>query len=133
MFAHRYDLNDRMSENTLNNALHRMGYFGLLTGHGVRGTLSTALHEIGYPKVWIDAQLSHADPDKVSSAYNHAEYVEQRRRMMQDWADRLDLCGQGEVEAAIRQLTIYLDGVAMESEFRPGTYVAMSSPMASVF
>jgi integrase len=133
LFAHRYDLNDRMSENTLNNALHRMGYFGLLTGHGMRGTLSTALHEIGYPKAWIDAQLSHADPDKVSSAYNHAEYVEQRRRMMQDWADRLDLCGQGEVEAATRQLTIYLDGVVMESEFRPGTYVAMSSPMASAF
>jgi len=47
------------------------------------------------------------------SAYNHAEYVEQRRRMMQDWADRLDLCGQGAVEAAMRQLTIYLDDVAV--------------------
>lgn len=94
LFVHRYDLNDRMSENTLNNALHRLGYFGLLTGHGMRGTLSTALHEIGYPKAWIDAQLSHADPDKVSSAYNHAEYVEQRRRMMQDWAAVLLVCQQ---------------------------------------
>ncbi|MNE73181.1 Prophage CP4-57 integrase [compost metagenome] len=105
-----------MNENTLNNALHRMAYFGLLTGHGMRGTLSTALHEIGYAKAWINALLSHADRDKVSSAYNHAEYVEQRRRMMQDWADRLDLCAQGEVVAAIRQLTIYLDGLAVESE-----------------
>lgn len=94
VFAHRYDLNDRMSENTLNTALHRIGYAGLLTGHGMRGALSTALHEIGYPKAWIDARFSHADPDKVSAAYNHAEYVEQCLRMMQDWADRLDLCLQ---------------------------------------
>jgi hypothetical protein len=38
----------------------------------------------------VDAQLSHTDPNQISSAYNHAEYVEQRRAMMQDWADRLD-------------------------------------------
>lgn len=133
VFAHRYDLNDRMSENTLNNALHRMGYFGLLTGHGMRGTLSTALHEIGYPKAWIDAQLSHADPDKVSSAYNHAEYVSQRRRMMQDWADRLDLCAQGEVEAAMRQLTLYLDGVVVESECRLGRYMARPTSRESAY
>ena len=71
-----------------------MGYADQLTGHGMRATISTALNEIGYPKVWVDAQLSHADPDKVSAAYNHAEYVEQRRTMMQDWANRLDLWGQ---------------------------------------
>ena len=51
----------------LNNALHRMGYADLLTEHGMRATISTALHEIGYPKNWIDAQLSHADPDPVSA------------------------------------------------------------------
>ena len=41
-------------------------------------------------------QLSHADPDKIRAAYNHADYVEQRRGMMQDWADRLDSCERGE-------------------------------------
>lgn len=112
LFAHRSHLDQRMSENTLNNALRRMGYAGLLTGHGMRATLSTALNEIGYPKIWVDAQLSHADPDKVSSAYNHAEYVEQRRRMMQDWADRLDLWEQGLLEAASTHLTIRLEGMA---------------------
>lgn len=122
-----------MSENTLNNALHRLGYTGLLTGHGMRGTLSTALHEIGYPKAWIDAQLSHADPDKVSAAYNHAEYVKQRRRMMQDWADRLDLCVEGNIEAATRQLTVYLDGLAVESGFRAARHVAMPEPRAVAF
>ena len=61
-----------MSENTLNGALKRMGYRDLLTGHGIRGTMSTALNEIVYPKVWVDAQLSHVDPNKVSATYNHA-------------------------------------------------------------
>ncbi len=89
-----------------------MGYADLLTGHGMRATISTALNEIGYPKVWVDAQLSHADPDKVSAAYNHAEYVEQRRTMMQDWANRLDLWGQGKPKAASSPLTIRLEGAA---------------------
>jgi len=54
-------LTDRMSENTVNFALKRMGFDGRLTGHGLRATMSTALNEIGYPKAWVDAQLSHAD------------------------------------------------------------------------
>ncbi|QTF06946.1 tyrosine-type recombinase/integrase [Brenneria izadpanahii] len=90
LLTHRSDLKKRISENTLNGALRRMGYAEQLTGHGIRATISTALNEIGYPKIWIEAQLSHADPNKVSAAYNHAQYVEQRRRMMQEWADRLD-------------------------------------------
>ena len=61
----------------------------LLTGHGIRATISTALNELGYPKEWIEVQLSHADPNKIRAAYNHADYVEQRRMMMQDWADHL--------------------------------------------
>lgn len=81
LFRHDSDLKKRISENTLNGALKRMGYQECLTGHGIRGTMSTALNEIGYPKVWVDAQLSHVDPNKVSATYHHAEYVEQRRRM----------------------------------------------------
>jgi integrase len=112
LLTHRSDLSKRISENTLNSALRRMGFADRLTGHGVRATISTALNEIGYPKVWIDAQLSHADPDKVSSAYNHAEYVEQRRTMMQDWANRLDLWVQGHAKAASSPLTIQLEGAS---------------------
>jgi integrase len=112
LFRHDSDLKKPMSENTLNTALKRMGYRDLLTGHGIRATISTALNEIGYPKVWVDAQLSHVDPNKVSATYNHAEYVEQRRRMMQDWADRLDHFEQNQVEAASLLLTVHLEGVA---------------------
>jgi len=100
LLAHRSDLSKRISENTLNSALRRMRFADRLTGHGMRATISTALNEIGYPKVWIDAQLSHADPDKVSASYYHPEYVEQRRAMMQDWANRLDLWALGHAPAA---------------------------------
>ena len=119
LITHRSELKKRVSENTLNAALKRMGYEDQLTGHGIRGTISTALNEIGYPKIWVDAQLSHSDPNKVSSAYNHAKYVEPRRRMMQDWADRLDLLEQGQVEAASAHLTIRIEGVPAMAEDEP--------------
>ena len=106
LVAHRSDLRKRVSENTFNAALVRIGYKDQLTGHGIRGTISTALNELGYAGEWIEAQLSHCDPNKIRAAYNHAEYVEQRRRMMQNWADRLDqweLDGQqGEVRGPDR-------------------------------
>ena len=101
-----------ISPSTLNQALSRMGFDTRLTAHGLRGTLSTALNEIGYPDAWIEAQLSHADPNQVRGAYNHAEYVEQRRRMMQDWADRLDLLEQGRIEEAGRHLIVHLESVS---------------------
>lgn len=128
LLSHRSELKKRISENTLNKAVQLMGYEGRLTGHGIRGTISTALNEIGYPKIWVDAQLSHSDPNKVSSAYNHAKYVEPRRRMMQDWADRLDLLEQGEVEAASAHLTIRIDGVPAMAEVGAAATVAELTP-----
>lgn len=76
LLSHRSSLKERISENMLNGALHRMGYADRLTGHGIRATISTALNELGYPKEWIEVQLSHADPNKIRAAYNHADYVE---------------------------------------------------------
>src|SRR5690606_1915781 len=120
----------RISENTLNGALKRMGYQERLTGHGIRGTMSTALNEIGYPKVWVDAQLSHVDPNKVSATYNHAEYVEQRRRRMQDRHDQLDLFDQSLVEAASMPRTVHQEGVPAfpceQTASAPSTPVAAS-------
>lgn len=82
--------NKPVCENTLNLGFRRLGYEGRLTSHGVRGTLSTALNELDYDEKWIESQLSHQDPNKSRRAYNHAKYIRQRRKMMQDWADRLD-------------------------------------------
>jgi integrase len=116
LFAGQRSIKRPISENTTNTALKRMGYEGRLTGHGIRATISTALNELGYLSKWVDAQLSHADPNQVSAIYNHAEYVEQRRVMMQDWADRLDLLEQNHVELAGKHLTVTLQGLPMSSD-----------------
>ncbi|WKW34346.1 site-specific integrase [Pseudomonas viridiflava] len=86
----RNNPNRPMSENTVNDAISGMGYRGRLTGHGLRATLSTALNEMGYNHDWIEAQLSHAGENKIRRTYNHAAYLDQRRTMMQEWADYLD-------------------------------------------
>ena len=73
------------------NALRSMGYDGeTMSAHGFRALASTNLNELGYPKDFIEKQLAHKDGDSIRAAYNHAEYLEQRRAMMQDWADWLD-------------------------------------------
>jgi hypothetical protein len=79
-----------MSDGTLNKALHLMGYKGRHTVHGFRGLASTALHELGYKEAHIELQLAHQARNKVSSAYNHAKYIPERTKMMQNWADYLD-------------------------------------------
>jgi integrase len=80
-----------MSENTVNGALRRLGYTKEeMTGHGFRGMASTSLHEQGWPSDIIERQLSHGETNPVKAAYNHAEHLPERRRMMQAWADYLD-------------------------------------------
>lgn len=79
-----------MSENTVLAALRRMGYTGEeMTGHGFRSMASTRLHEMGWPHDAIERQLAHAERNKVSAAYNYAEHLPERRKMMQAWADYL--------------------------------------------
>jgi integrase len=81
-----------MSENTVLAGLRRMGYTGdQMTGHGFRSTASTMLHEMGWNTDVIERQLAHAERNKVKAAYNHAEYLPERRKMMQAWADHLDV------------------------------------------
>jgi len=80
-----------MSENTVNAALRRLGYANNeMTGHGFRSTASTLLHELGLPHAVIERQLAHGERNKVSAAYNFAEHLPERRKMMQQWADYLD-------------------------------------------
>ena len=85
-----------MSENTINAALRRLGYTGdEMTGHGFRSMASTLLNEQGWPPDVIERQLAHAERNKVRAAYNHAEYLTERRKMMQAWADHLDVLKRG--------------------------------------
>ena len=71
-------------------ALRRMGYQGRMTGHGFRALASTILNEKSYAPDVIERQLAHEDGDKIRSAYNRAEYLLERKKMMQDYADLLD-------------------------------------------
>ena len=82
--------NNHMSNNTILKGLERMGYKGTMTGHGFRGLASTILHEQEYPHDQIETQLAHTQRNAVSAAYNHAQYLKQRTKMMQNWADFLD-------------------------------------------
>lgn len=84
-----------MSDNTINAALHRMGYKGEFVGHGFRHMASTLLNEQGWNRDAIERQLAHAERDGVRAAYNYAEYLPERKRMMQAWADYLDGLASG--------------------------------------
>ena len=72
-------------------ALRRMGYAKeTMTLHGFRAMASTRLNELGFRADVIEAQLAHKEPDTVRLAYNRAEYMEERRQLMQKWANYLD-------------------------------------------
>src|SRR5690606_4182750 len=88
-----------MSNNTLLFALYRLGYRSRMTGHGFRSVASTVLHEQGWPHEHIELQLAHQERNAISAAYNHAQYLEPRAKMMQAWADHLDRLRQRGVEA----------------------------------
>lgn len=78
-----------MSENTINAALRNMG-IATQTAHGFRTIATTLLNEQGWHRDAIERQLAHAERDSVRGAYNRAEHLPERRRMMQAWADYLD-------------------------------------------
>jgi integrase len=83
--------NRPMSGNTLAAALRRLGYAeDQMCPHGFRSMASTNLNEQDWPSDVIERQLAHVEGNAVRAAYNHAEYLPERRKMMQAWADWLD-------------------------------------------
>lgn len=79
-----------ISDVTLLNAIRRMGYTkDEMCTHGFRSLASTLLNELGYNRDWIERQLAHGERNDVRAAYNYAEYLPERRNMMQEWADYL--------------------------------------------
>ena len=73
-----------------------MGYKDSFTPHGLRGIGSTILNEMGFRSDVIEKQLDHQERDKTRASYNRADYFEERREMMQTWADFLDGLTVGE-------------------------------------
>jgi integrase len=86
-----------MSNNTMLYALYRLGYHSRATVHGFRAMASTALNEMGYRPDVIERQLAHQERSAVRAAYNRAEYLGERRAMMNQWADHLDALGGGNI------------------------------------
>jgi len=87
---YNYSTAKPISSNALLCAIRTMGYNGKMTGHGFRGLASTTLHEQGYKHDAIEIQLAHRVGNAVSQAYNHAQHLEYRTKMMQDWSDYID-------------------------------------------
>ncbi len=84
-----------ISNNTMLFALYRLGYKGKMTGQGFRAVASTLLNEQGWRSDVIERQLAHCERNEVRGAYNRAEYLRERARMMQAWADHVDTLAKG--------------------------------------
>ncbi|MGY0151614.1 tyrosine-type recombinase/integrase [Edwardsiella tarda] len=96
IFPGRNDAGKPMSEASINQVIKRIGYDGKATGHGFRHTMSTILHEQGYNTAWVETQLAHADKNSIRGTYNHAQYLDGRREMLQWYADYLDALANGD-------------------------------------
>jgi Arm DNA-binding domain/Phage integrase family len=90
VFIGRNDRTKPISKESVNQVIELLGYKRRLTGHGFRHTMSTILHEKGYNSAWIETQLAHVDKNAIRGAYNHAQYLDGRREMMQWYADNLE-------------------------------------------
>ena len=90
VFIGRNDHRKPISKESVNQVIELLGYKGRLTGHGFRHTMSTILHEKGYNSAWIETQLAHIDKNAIRGTYNHAQYMDGRREMMQWYADYMD-------------------------------------------
>jgi integrase len=103
VFPNRDDGARPMADAALRQALKKLGWATKYSPHGTRTTGSTRLNELGYRTDAIEAQLAHAEPNSVRRAYNHATYMDERREMMQAWADKLDHWKAEALDAAIEK------------------------------
>ena len=95
-----------MSDNTVNAALRRLGYSSdEMTGHGFRTMASTLLNELGWNRDAIESQLAHEERDDSRASYNHAQYLAERRKMMQAWADYLETLRSARTPALVDNST----------------------------
>lgn len=90
VFAGRNDKAKPISENAVLLVIRQIGYEGLASGHGFRHQFSTIMNEHEWPADAIEKQLAHANSGSIRGIYNHAQYMDKRREMMQWWADWLD-------------------------------------------
>ena len=106
------DHNPRASANSqsANRALARMGFHGRLVSHGLRALASTTLNEKGFDPDVIEAALAHVDKNSVRAAYNRAQYLERRRKMMAWWSEHIEQCATGRMPAKVGSRNLHLIG-----------------------
>lgn len=96
LFPHRDDRTKPMVSGSFRQMLNVLGWGKKYSPHATRTTGSTRLNELGFSSDWIERQLSHTEQNSVRRTYNHAEYLSDRFRMMQQWADMLDIWKKGD-------------------------------------
>tara|TARA_R110000737_G_scaffold351475_1_gene393838 strand:+ start:219 stop:1472 length:1254 start_codon:yes stop_codon:yes gene_type:complete len=96
LFSNHRDINKHASSQSANTALRRMGFEGQLVSHGLRSIASTTLNEKGFDFDIIESALAHQDSNSVRRAYNHAQYIERRRVMMNWWSEHIERCSKGD-------------------------------------
>jgi len=96
LFPHRDDRTTPMVSASFRQMLNVLGWGKKYSPHATRTTGSTRLNELGFSSDWIERQLAHAEPNAVRRTYNHAEYLGDRAKMMQQWADMLDTWKKGD-------------------------------------
>ena len=118
LFPNRRHADRCMSATTLNRALERMGFSGKgsvgFSSHGFRATASTILNETGFRSEIVERQLAHKDRNAVRASYNQASYLEERRTMMQQWADMIDHIASDKGEGEARTAPARLDADPMK-------------------
>jgi len=102
VFPGRDDREKPMTDATLRQALKTLGWAGKYSPHATRTTGSTRLNELGFSADWIERQLAHEDQNGVRRTYNHADYLTDRAKMMQQWADLLDAWQRGGAVVPLR-------------------------------
>lgn len=90
LFPNQRGYDRPMSNGAILMVLRRMGYQGKMTGHGFRTLAASALEELGYRREVIDRALAHKERNKIQAAYFRADFIAERKKMLQDWADYLD-------------------------------------------
>ena len=79
-----------MSNGAILMALRRLGYQNRMTGHGFRALAASALGELGFRREVIERALAHKEKDQVQAAYHQADFQQERKEMLQAWADYID-------------------------------------------
>ncbi len=90
VFPNRDDRTKPMTVHTMRQALKNLSWSGKYSPRATRTTGSTRLNEMGFSGDWIERQLAHSEPNSVRRSYNHTDYLIDRAKMMQQWADYLD-------------------------------------------